>query len=52
MPREGWLPYATEGLWAVPAGPDTARISNVPFLQDGVPEGDVVRFMTDPDGVR
>lgn len=52
VPREGWLPHDTEGLWAVGVGPDVARISNVPFLQDGVAEGDVVRFMTDPDGVR
>lgn len=52
VPREGWLPYDTEGLWAVAVGADTARISNVPFLQDGVAEGDVVRFMTDPAGVR
>jgi hypothetical protein len=52
VPREGWLPYDTEGLWGVAVGPDTVRISNVPFLQDGVAEGDVVRFTTDPDGVR
>ncbi|MER6591915.1 DUF4265 domain-containing protein [Micromonospora purpureochromogenes] len=52
VPREGWLPYDTEGLWAVEVGPDVARVSNVPFLQDGVAEGDVVRFMTDPDGIR
>jgi Domain of unknown function (DUF4265) len=24
---------------------------NVPFLQDGVAEGEVVRFITDPEGV-
>ncbi|MEH0984689.1 DUF4265 domain-containing protein [Micromonospora sp. CPCC 205556] len=52
MPREGWLPYDTEGLWAVEVGPDVARVSNVPFLQDRVAEGDVVRFRTDRDGVR
>lgn len=51
VPREGWLPYDTEGLWGVVVGPDVARVSNVPFLQDGVAEGDVVRFMTDQDGV-
>ncbi|WP_223166596.1 DUF4265 domain-containing protein [Nonomuraea sp. SYSU D8015] len=28
----------------------TARVANVPFLQDGVAEGDVVRFTTD-DGL-
>jgi hypothetical protein len=52
VPREGWLPYDTEGLWAEPAGIDTARVANVPFLQDGVAQGDVVRFTTDEDGVR
>ncbi|WP_431876680.1 DUF4265 domain-containing protein [Micromonospora marina] len=52
LPREGWLPYDTEGLWGVAVGPDAARISNVPFLQDGVAEGDVVRFTTGPDGLR
>jgi hypothetical protein len=51
VPREGWLPYDTEGLWGVPLGSDTVRISNVPFLQDRVAEGDVVRFTTDPDGL-
>ncbi|MET8366690.1 DUF4265 domain-containing protein [Micromonospora sp. NPDC005194] len=52
VPREGWLPYDTEGLWAVAAGPDTARICNAPFLQDGVAEGDLVRFTVSPDGLR
>jgi hypothetical protein len=52
MPREDWLPYDTEGLWAWPVTVDTARIHNVPFLQDGVAEGDVVRFTTDDNGVR
>ncbi len=49
-PREGWLPYDTEGLWAVSVGPDLARIRSVPFLQDGVAEDDIVRFETDADG--
>ncbi|WP_239091097.1 DUF4265 domain-containing protein [Asanoa iriomotensis] len=52
VPREGWLPYDTEGLWARLVTADTARVANVPFLQDGVAEGDVVRFTTDDDGVR
>ena len=51
VPREGWLPYDTEGLWATPVGPNTARIKNVPFLQDGVAQGDVIRFETDPEGL-
>ncbi|MET9374266.1 DUF4265 domain-containing protein [Streptomyces sp. NPDC002992] len=50
VPREGWLPQDTEGLWATPVGPDTARVDNVPFLQDGVAQGDVVRYTTDADG--
>ncbi|MEV4390718.1 DUF4265 domain-containing protein [Nonomuraea sp. NPDC049607] len=50
VPREGWLPYDTEGLWAMPLTEDTARVANVPFLQDGVAEGDVVRFITNDDG--
>ena len=52
VPREGWLPQDTEGLWATPVGPDTARVDNVPFLQDGVAQDDVVRFTTDADGTR
>ncbi|MFE5807929.1 DUF4265 domain-containing protein [Streptomyces sp. NPDC056491] len=51
VPREGWLPQDTEGLWADRLGDDTARIRNVAFLQDGVAEDDVVRFRTDAEGV-
>lgn len=51
VPREDWLPYDTEGLWATLLSRDTARVANVPFLQDGVAEGDVVRFTTDDDGL-
>jgi len=51
VPREGWLPYDTEGLWATRLSEDTARLENVPFLQDGVAEGDIVRFVTDADGL-
>ncbi|WP_035842321.1 DUF4265 domain-containing protein [Kitasatospora azatica] len=49
-PREGWFPQDTEGLWATKLSADTARVQNVAFLQDGVAEGDVVRFQTDADG--
>ncbi|WP_307671646.1 DUF4265 domain-containing protein [Streptomyces sp. V2I9] len=52
VPREGWLPYDAEGLWATRLSEDTARVENVPFLQDGVAEGEVVRFVTDADGLR
>lgn len=52
VPREGWLPYDSEGLWAVATGRDTARVCNAPFLQDGIAEGDVVRFTVSPDGLR
>jgi hypothetical protein len=52
IPRDGWLPYDTEMLWAQPIGTDTAQVANVPFLQDGIAQGDVVRFMTDADGAR
>lgn len=51
MPREGWLPYDTEGLWATALGTDTARLDSAPFLQDGVAKDDVVRFETDEEGV-
>ncbi|MFB8101857.1 DUF4265 domain-containing protein [Streptomyces sp. NPDC056007] len=51
VPREGRLPYDTEGLWATRLSADTARLDNVPFLQDGVAEGETVRFTTDADGV-
>jgi hypothetical protein len=51
VPRPDWFTMDSEGLWAEPVGPDTARVRNVPFLQDGVAEGDIVRFMTNDDGV-
>ncbi|THA29635.1 DUF4265 domain-containing protein [Streptomyces sp. A1547] len=51
VPREGWFPQDTEGLWATRLSADTARLQNVPFLQDGVAEGDIVRFTTDSDGL-
>ncbi|MDX3380677.1 DUF4265 domain-containing protein [Streptomyces niveiscabiei] len=50
VPRQGWLPHETEGLWATPTAPGAARVDNAPFLQDGVAEGDVMSFRTDPDG--
>ncbi|MFE7466172.1 DUF4265 domain-containing protein [Streptomyces sp. NPDC057499] len=51
VPREGWFPQDTEGLWATRLSADTARVDNVPFLQNGVAQGDVVRFQTDDDGL-
>ncbi|MER7111926.1 DUF4265 domain-containing protein [Streptomyces sp. NPDC000229] len=51
VPREGWLPQDTEGLWAKKLGEDTAGVQNAPFLQDGVAEGDVVRYRTDSEGL-
>jgi hypothetical protein len=51
VPREGWLPYDTEGLWALRLSADSARVANVPFLVDGVAEGDVVRFVTNTEGL-
>jgi hypothetical protein len=51
VPREGWVPQDREGLWAARVGEDTASVRNTPFLQDGVAEGDVVKFQTDSDGV-
>ncbi|MFC9295803.1 DUF4265 domain-containing protein [Streptomyces sp. NPDC057011] len=51
VPREGWFPQDTEGLWATPLGNDTACVQNIPFLQNGVAEGDVVRYQTDADGL-
>ncbi|MBT2511379.1 DUF4265 domain-containing protein [Streptomyces sp. ISL-98] len=51
VPREGWLPYDTEGLWAIRLTHDTARVASVPFLRDGVAEGETIRFSTDTDGL-
>ncbi|MGW1410703.1 DUF4265 domain-containing protein [Streptomyces sp. NPDC002403] len=51
VPRDGWLPYDTEGLWATRLSSDTARVASAPFLQDGVAEGEIVRFVTDADGL-
>lgn len=50
-PREGGFPQDREGLWATKVGDDTASVRNAPFLQDGVAEGDVVRYRTDADGL-
>lgn len=50
-PREGWLPHDTEGLWATRLSADTARIENVPFLAQGVAQGDIIRFSTGADGL-
>ncbi|MEV0037933.1 DUF4265 domain-containing protein [Streptomyces sp. NPDC050804] len=51
VPREGWFPQDAEGLWATRRSADTACLQSVPFLQNGVAEGDVVRFRTDSDGL-
>ena len=51
VPREGWLPYDTEGLWVTRLSADTGRVENAAFLQNGIAPGDVVRFRTDEDGV-
>ncbi|WP_030672489.1 DUF4265 domain-containing protein [Streptomyces rimosus] len=51
VPRESWLPHDTEGLWATRLSADTARVENAPFLQNGVAEGEIVRFVTDADGL-
>ncbi|MFJ8826176.1 DUF4265 domain-containing protein [Streptomyces sp. NPDC102467] len=51
VPRDGWFPQDREGLWATTLGADTAIVQNIPFLQDGVAEGDVVRYQTDDDGL-
>lgn len=40
-----------KALWALRLSADTARVTNVPFLQDGVAEGEVVRFVTDAEGL-
>ena len=50
VPRQDWPPYDTEGLWATPITADTARIDNVPFMQDGLALGDEVRYVTDAGG--
>jgi hypothetical protein len=49
-PKDLFPEMETEGLWGSLVSDDTARIENVPFLQDGVAEGDIVRFVT-LDGV-
>ena len=51
VPREDWLPYDRENLWAVEISEETAQIKNVAFLQDGVAVDDVVQFQTDDNGV-
>ncbi|MFE7723733.1 DUF4265 domain-containing protein [Nocardia rhizosphaerihabitans] len=51
VPRPGWLPQDTEGIWATKVGDDTAVLANAAFVQDGVAEGDVVCYRTDADGL-
>lgn len=51
VPREGWFPQDTEGLWTTKLDDETAIVQNTPFLQDGVAEGDVIRYQTDTDGL-
>ncbi|MFC4330104.1 DUF4265 domain-containing protein [Streptomyces andamanensis] len=51
VPREGWFPQDTEDLWATKLGDDAAIVQSIPFLQDGVAEGDVVRYQTDAGGL-
>ncbi|MEU4774037.1 DUF4265 domain-containing protein [Micromonospora sp. NPDC023644] len=46
LPDASTRPVAQRSPSGPTAGPHTARICNVPFLQDGVAEGDVVRFTT------
>lgn len=31
VPRGGWFPQDTEGLWGTKLGNDTARVQNAPF---------------------
>jgi hypothetical protein len=52
VPREGWPQYDREGVWATLVDVDVAQVNNVPFFVDGAAEGDLVRFTTDPQGVR
>lgn len=52
VPREGWLPQDSEGLWATVLSGDTAQVNNVPFLVPGVAQDDVVRYVIGDDGLR
>src|ERR1700754_446737 len=52
IPRENWLPYETEGMWAHQGGEDTARSANAPSVRNGIAEAGVVRFVTREDGRR
>ncbi|MDP9829926.1 DUF4265 domain-containing protein [Kineosporia succinea] len=49
-PRDGYPDQDTEGVWAVPISPSTARVASAPFHQVGVAPGDVVRFEEDEWG--
>ncbi len=50
VPGQSWLPYDTEGVPGVPAGPGAVRITGAPFVQDHLAEGDVVQVTAHPDG--
>ncbi|MFB9681700.1 DUF4265 domain-containing protein [Streptosporangium vulgare] len=50
-PDDGWPPVGSERLWAIPLGPDRARLDNIPFFVRGVACGDVVRIDTDAEGI-
>jgi hypothetical protein len=41
--EDGWPPVRSEGLWAVPVGPETFRVDNTPWFVCGIACGDVVR---------
>ncbi|MEV6964851.1 DUF4265 domain-containing protein [Hamadaea sp. NPDC051192] len=52
VPRDGWLPYDTEGLWAEPLDGHTARVRSIPFLANGIAFGDVLNYTVGEDSTR
>lgn len=52
VPREGWLPYDTEGLWAEPIDGHHGRVRSVPFLANGIAFGDVLSYTFGEDATR
>jgi hypothetical protein len=48
---DGWPPFSSEGVWAIPLGGDRYLVQNTPWFVRALANGDVVRATPDGDGV-
>jgi hypothetical protein len=49
--EDGWPPFESEGLWAVPAGKNHYRLENTPWFARGVAVEDIWSATVSEDGV-